>query len=215
MLEFKNVPQFHKLSHQHPTVDTFLFDMDGTLFHTEAIHTKASWQAILKALPEAFSDTPEQMHQFESKILGLSDDQVLDLYQLQQTDPRAQIFLTERKKAWNSMQAQKVPVFSPEILILATEIKKHGHKIGLVTSSDKNQCYELINHSPFKHLFDLIITRDDVINPKPHPEPYHKALSQLQSSPEKTIVFEDSEVGYQSALAAKTIVYKVSWYLHT
>lgn len=48
----------------------------------------------------------------------------------------------------------------------------------------------------------MVITRDDVKRFKPHPEPYSLACKQLAVSPERTIIFEDSNTGATAALDA-------------
>ncbi len=50
--------------------------------------------------------------------------------------------------------------------------------------------------------FRHIVTRDDVINGKPHPEPYLKASTALGYSPADILAIEDSPTGLASAQAA-------------
>lgn len=51
-------------------------------------------------------------------------------------------------------------------------------------------------------LFDTIVTRDDVTNPKPHPEPYLTAAARLGVDPAHCVAFEDSVSGVRAAHAA-------------
>jgi sugar-phosphatase len=48
----------------------------------------------------------------------------------------------------------------------------------------------------------VLITADSVANGKPHPEPYRRAAEALGVAPEHCLVFEDSDTGVSSALAA-------------
>jgi beta-phosphoglucomutase-like phosphatase (HAD superfamily) len=50
--------------------------------------------------------------------------------------------------------------------------------------------------------FDARVSRDDVTNTKPNPEPYIRAASLLNVDITKCIVFEDSQTGVQSGLEA-------------
>ncbi|PPK65406.1 HAD-IA family hydrolase [Actinokineospora auranticolor] len=50
--------------------------------------------------------------------------------------------------------------------------------------------------------FATVITREDVRNAKPHPEPYERACANLGVRPEDVLVFEDSHSGVQAARAA-------------
>ena len=47
-----------------------------------------------------------------------------------------------------------------------------------------------------------IVTADDVINTKPHPEPYLKAVFKLGIPAENSIVIENAVLGVKSAKAA-------------
>jgi len=47
-----------------------------------------------------------------------------------------------------------------------------------------------------------IVSADDVVEPKPAPEPYLRACQALQVLPERTVAFEDSPLGVTSAKAA-------------
>jgi sugar-phosphatase len=46
---------------------------------------------------------------------------------------------------------------------------------------------------------DIMITADDVINGKPHPEPYLAASRRMNIPPERCVVIEDSPAGIQAA----------------
>jgi len=48
---------------------------------------------------------------------------------------------------------------------------------------------------------EVMVTSDDVVNGKPHPEPYLKGAALLGFSPEECLVIEDAPAGIQSAKA--------------
>jgi|SRR5579862_1671387 len=49
---------------------------------------------------------------------------------------------------------------------------------------------------------DVLVTSDDVINGKPHPEPYLKGAERLGFDPAECLVIEDAPAGIQAARAA-------------
>ena len=51
-------------------------------------------------------------------------------------------------------------------------------------------------------MFDTVVTRDDVVNPKPHPEPYLTAAARLGVDPLVCLALEDSHSGVRAAHAA-------------
>ena len=52
------------------------------------------------------------------------------------------------------------------------------------------------------HLFDHIVTADDVIDSKPAPDLYILGMQRLGFGPDDVVVYEDSEIGIASATAA-------------
>jgi len=75
-------------------------------------------------------------------------------------------------------------------------------RLGLVTGSGRDKVMLMhAAHGLLDH-FEVIVTGDEVEQPKPHPEPYLKAMAQLGVEPERCLAVEDSRRGMDSALAA-------------
>ena len=79
---------------------------------------------------------------------------------------------------------------------------KQQFTLVLVTGSTRNEAIPVLAHYELLDLFNATICKDDVINPKPDPEPYLKALELLSIKPQEAIALEDSKTGLQSATAA-------------
>ncbi|NTU68069.1 MAG: HAD family phosphatase [Chlorobiaceae bacterium] len=75
-------------------------------------------------------------------------------------------------------------------------------RMGLVTGSPRDKVELMHGPDGLLHHFEVIVTDDDVANPKPHPEPYLKALERLGLAPEECLAVEDSRRGLASAHAA-------------
>jgi HAD superfamily hydrolase (TIGR01509 family) len=79
---------------------------------------------------------------------------------------------------------------------------KKDFKLGLTTSAlqeNQQRIFENFNLSPY---FSTIITGEDIINGKPHPEPYLKTAEKLGVAPANALVIEDSLNGVRSGKAA-------------
>ena len=50
--------------------------------------------------------------------------------------------------------------------------------------------------------FDLILAGIDVKKGKPEPEIYIKSMAALGVTPEETLIFEDSDIGIETAIAS-------------
>ena len=62
------------------------------------------------------------------------------------------------------------------------------------------------------HYFDIVITADDILNPKPHPETFLKCAKLMGVSPKDCVVFEDGILGMQAAKEAGMMVVDVNDY---
>lgn len=82
-------------------------------------------------------------------------------------------------------------------------------RAGLVTTASRGSVEAILEHHALTTLFDVVITGDDVIRPKPDPEAYLLAAKRLSVAPDECLVFEDSEVGVASAHAAGMTVVRV------
>ena len=59
-------------------------------------------------------------------------------------------------------------------------------------------------------MFDLIISHEDIINVKPNPEGFIKAMEYFDIEPKETIIFEDSDVGIEAARNSQANVFVVN-----
>jgi HAD superfamily hydrolase (TIGR01509 family) len=86
-----------------------------------------------------------------------------------------------------------------------------GMKTALVTTASAESVRAIMRHFDLDHVFDLVITGDDVTRHKPDPEAYRLALARLGLEPHECLAFEDSDVGAASASAAGIAVVRVAF----
>jgi HAD superfamily hydrolase (TIGR01509 family) len=55
---------------------------------------------------------------------------------------------------------------------------------------------------PLKGIFDIVLTADDKIRPKPEPDIFLEAAKRMQVPPECCQVFEDGDFGLEAARVA-------------
>jgi len=85
--------------------------------------------------------------------------------------------------------------------------KNKNRRIGIVTSCNRISAEYILNYTSLNEYICLLITSNECTKHKPSPEPYLKALTELDLNPNKTVIFEDSYSGYTSA--KNTDVYKI------
>jgi HAD superfamily hydrolase (TIGR01509 family) len=75
-------------------------------------------------------------------------------------------------------------------------------KIGVASNSGFGWVEEGLERLGLRHFIETIVTRDMVLNPKPAPDVYLKAVQTLQADPHYSVALEDSEPGSRAAKAA-------------
>ncbi len=75
-------------------------------------------------------------------------------------------------------------------------------KVVVVTTASKRNTYDILKQFNIFELFDLIITQDDVSNPKPNPECYLTVVDKYGYDKDECVIFEDSKTGIEAAKRA-------------
>lgn len=80
-------------------------------------------------------------------------------------------------------------VGAPELI---RKVKDLGYQTGLVTSKNRPGAIRGLKLAGILDHFDVLVCADDVIHPKPHPEPVLKALALLGAAAGETLFIGDS-----------------------
>ncbi|NJO65435.1 MAG: HAD family phosphatase [Richelia sp. RM2_1_2] len=101
--------------------------------------------------------------------------------------------------------------FVDEVKISMLErLRQDGFLLSCVTNSIKYTAELMLSKTGQIKYFHTIITNEDVVFSKPHPQGYLKAIDLLGTSPLCTLIVEDSEKGCESAINSKSNLWKVS-----
>ncbi|MCR9241149.1 MAG: HAD family phosphatase [Rhodobiaceae bacterium] len=178
--------------------DAVLFDMDGTLIDTESAYLE-EWVRAAKL--QGFEITQDLWHQ----MLGRP---TIDCHQLVQdafgVGFNMDVFATEYRSRLNDRLQDHVPVM-PGVLNLLQDLKVQGTPLAVATSATRKSAEAYLSTAGLRDYFNHVITRDDVDQGKPHPEPFQKAAAALSVAPERCLAMEDTEAGIRSAHGAGTI----------
>jgi HAD superfamily hydrolase (TIGR01509 family) len=90
----------------------------------------------------------------------------------------------------------------PGIERLMKEACNRSIKIAVASNSGYGWVDQGLERLGLRHLVEMIVTRDMVLNPKPAPDVYLKAVQTLQSDPHYCVALEDSEPGSRGAKMA-------------
>jgi len=90
----------------------------------------------------------------------------------------------------------------PGIVALLSEAAAAGIGVAVASNSPGTWCVDHLERLGIRHLVGPVVTVDDVVHPKPHPDPYLRACQLLSADPAASVGIEDSHVGVASAVAA-------------
>lgn len=176
-----------------------IFDMDGTLFNTNDINYYAYKEALDKydvSLDyEYYCNYCNGRHYkvFIPPLVNNNEEKIEDIHNI--------------KKKTYSKYLNKVKV--NEHLFNIIDKLKRDYKIALVTTASKKNTYEILEYTKKTEVFDLILTAEDIINPKPDPEGFLLAMNKYMAEPKDCIIFEDSVIGLEAARKTNATVFKV------
>ena len=177
----------------------FIFDMDGTIVNLEELNLTAFQEVIRKELDLELSN-----EEFQKHISGRGSLDGLRHYLTSiKHDPNNASALqdTYRKIKRNSLKTnfdQVVHIVdgAPQFL---SRLHDQNFKTCLATSTGREFATTILEGTDLMQFFDHILTREDVKKIKPNPEIFELAMAKLGTTPETSIVFEDSLNGINSA----------------
>lgn len=173
----------------------FIFDCDGTLADSMPPHYRA-WRYAFEKHGAKFDFTWDLFYSMAGT--GLHDSvRILNARFGDTLDPDA-VVATQSEKLTDEFQHMK-PI--EPVTALARELHK-SHKVAVASGGGREHVEETLTAAGVRELFDVVVSRDDVVHSKPHPECFLRAAELLGIPPEKCLVFEDSKVGIQAAEAA-------------
>ena len=168
-----------------------LFDLDGTLID--------STEAILDGFRYVFG-------KFNKEYPG--DEKVKRLIGLPLDVMFRRLGVSDGVFEWVDAYKKRYREISKEKTILLPNAKeaikeaKEFARLGIVTTKTGLYSRELLEHFGVMDYFDVLIGREDVENPKPHPEPILKAMHLMGANKEATFMIGDTCLDMVSAKEA-------------
>ncbi len=171
---------------------TILFDLDGTLIDsTEAIleSFQIAFETFGKKAPNEEVIKSQIGHPLDVMFsgMGIGDEMVWE-------------YVDAYKRHYRVISKAKT-VLLPNAKE-AIELAGAHATLGIVTTKTGLYSREMLEHMGVMHYFSVLIGREDVTHPKPHPEPVLKALSKLDTDTTECWMIGDTPMDIGAANAA-------------
>jgi HAD superfamily hydrolase (TIGR01509 family) len=185
----------------------FLFDLDGTLVDSNALHAEA-WARSLEqhgfrvGLDRIRQEIGKGGDQFVPSVLGAEAD-----------DKQGDALRAGQSKAFTSLVSERGIAAAPGAEALLRHLRERGLRTALATSS-KPEHLEVVESAcgvPWSKLVDVVAGAADVEQSKPHPDILQAALRKLDYGPAECAMLGDTPWDALSGREAGVVVVGVTF----
>jgi len=172
-----------------------LFDIDGTLADTDALHREA-FNRVFGPRGHVVDD-----ERFKRELQGFSNVSIGERFLPDETPERRIAILDEKEAIFRGLVAGQIAPL-PGLMALLDRADAAGIPMVAVTNAPRLNAELLLSGLGITERFKAIVIGDELPHGKPHPLPYQEGLRFVGASAAGSIAFEDSRSGVQSAAAA-------------
>ncbi|MEH7300892.1 pyrophosphatase PpaX [Neobacillus drentensis] len=181
-------------------ITTVLFDLDGTLIDTNELIITTYLHTLEKYYPSKYQR--EDVLPF----LGPTLHEVFG-----NMDPDRVEEMVSEYRAFNIANHDDLVKEFVGVKETVQTLKERGYKMGIVTTKRHDVTLKGLRLMELEDYFEVIVAYDHVEKVKPDPEPIFKALEQLDSTPEESIMVGDNFHDILAGKNAGTTTAGVAW----
>lgn len=173
-----------------------IFDWDGVIVDSSEPHRK-SWEAVAKELKK---ELPE--HYFE-RSFGLKNTRLIPEILGWTRDPAEIERISDRKEEIyrEVIREEGIKVF-PGFMELLEELDEKKIPYVIASSTARVNIEFVLSFLGIGKYFSSIVSAEDVVNGKPAPDVFLKALERLGCPREECVILEDAPAGIKAGLTA-------------
>lgn len=179
----------------------FIFDLDGVIVDTAKFHFQA-WQTLANKIGINFTEKENEQLKGVSRVKSL--EKILNWGNKTISDDDFQKLMAQKNEDYLSQvnQMTKDDIL-PGVVDFLKQLKAKNHPIALGSASKNSKT--ILKAVDLTDYFDAIVDGNEVQKGKPNPEVFLKAAEWLDTTPENSIVFEDSIAGIKAANTANML----------
>jgi len=181
------------------SIQTILFDLDGTLIDTNELII-SSFQHTFDYYDLKFS---------REEILHFNGPPLRDTFHAvnpQLADEMVRVYREHNIKNHDAL----VEAF-PGVVDTVAKLYSKGYGLGIVTAKVDRTVDMGLELTGLNKFFNTVITFNDVTHSKPHPEPVFKAMKELNANPATTIMIGDNSHDIEAGKNAGIRTAGVAW----
>lgn len=186
-------------------IKAVLFDLDGVLVDATEWH----YEALNRALGLFGYNIARYEHL--TTYNGLPTKRKLEMLSVEKGFPRGLHPLVNKIKQKYTREVilhNCTPVFEKEFMV--HQLKREGYKLAVCSNSIRESVELMLTGSGILHLFDFILSNEDVAKAKPDPEIYLAACRRLGIQPGEAVIVEDAPHGVEAAKRAGGVLCQVA-----
>ncbi|MDO4814601.1 MAG: HAD family phosphatase [Gemella sp.] len=174
-------------------IKAVLFDMDGLMFDTESLATKAFIEAAKK---QNYEMTKEETH----FVLGFKPEAIYNFYEnyFKDKEVDGKKLVKDHYEYLEHVLFTTGPDKMPYLEELLIYLKTNNYKIAVASSSDLEHINNNLEKTGVKKYIDTVASGEEVENGKPAPDVFLLAADRLGIEIEKCMVLEDSVSGMRA-----------------
>lgn len=180
-----------------------LFDLDGVLVDSRDLHYEVLNRALSAIGDEYIINRKEHLTKYD----GLSTKQKLAKLTEERGLPiESHDSIWKHKQELTFIALDEFVTESQKLIGIFAELKSIGYMVAVASNSIRRTIDIVVRNLGISQYVDLIVSNEDVKQPKPNPEIYLHTMTHFGVSPYNTFIFEDSYIGRQSAFMSGATV---------
>jgi HAD superfamily hydrolase (TIGR01509 family) len=172
-----------------------LFDIDGTLTDTDALHLEA-FNQIFAPRGHVFDHA-----RFTRELQGFSMASIKERFLADEEPDRQTAIMEDKEAIFRKLAAEKIRPL-PGLMSLLDRADRANIPMAAITNAPRLNAEMMLSGLGIAHRFKALVIGDELPHGKPHPMPYLEGLRATGGTPASSMAFEDSRSGVQSAAAA-------------